>query len=223
VNTTTLAVLALPALCLVLIVVALVAWASQTLVESGRKKEAWPAFAKAIDAQYGGSAAGKPDQVTGRIDEWPFMLDTYVAGTGQGLIQYTRLRAFFVPRLPFEAVIYTSEEDDELPGRATLTSVTVASLGSGITVKSTDAVKLEALLSDAALVQCIRSAMPVNLQIRRRRNWQGGGVSNGIYEVHAQHRGVIADAARLQALHALVAECLRALHRAGFAARSLAD
>lgn len=227
-NSTAVIVLALPALCLVLGLIFLVVWASQTLVETGRKREVWQNFAQRIGGQFTPASGGQPEQVVASIKEWPFYLDTYVVGDGHSLVQYTRMRAFYPPKERLELTVYNANAHalPMLDRHAKLQKIDVTELGFGpeIVVRSTDEIRARTVLMGDEMRRLIKQTAPaLQLEVRRRRNWQNGGVSSSVYEVHLQQAGVTTDMEQLTALYALLAYTLEHLRQQGIAGDSFAD
>jgi hypothetical protein len=224
-NTTALIILAVPLLCLGFGCIALALWASRTITDTYRKKEAWPAFAQAIGGQFTAAKTGKPDQVKSMVGDWPVYLDTHVVGNGRLLIEYTRLRAFYLPRKAFEAIIFTEGATDELRATPGLfeTPAVVLDLRQDLTAKTNDVEMLRMLLADENLSSLVQVITPLHLEIRRRRNWQGSGVSNSVCEVYVQERGIVTDLERLKMLHALIVACLQQMRQIGAASQSFSD
>ena len=227
-NSTAVTVLALPVLCLVLGLIFLAVWASQTVVETGRKREAWQNFAQRIGGRFIPASGGQPEQVVASIKEWPFYLDTYVIGDGQRLVQYTRMRAFYPPKDRLELTVYNAHvHAQRMPDRPTKLQeidVTALGLGPGIIVRSSDEIRARTVLMDDELRRLVKQMAPaLQLEVRRRRNWQNAGVSSSVYEVHLQQADVITDIEQLMALYALLAYTLGHLRQQGIAGDSFAD
>jgi hypothetical protein len=124
--------------------------------------------------------------------------------------------------------IYSKDAQAEVtPERHTkLRDLEVAALGPGsdLTVRADQLEKARAVLTGTAVHTLMEQmAGPIDLEVRRRRNWQGGGVSTSVYEVQLQQPGVITDLERLKAMHALLAATLAELQRQGIAGESFAD
>jgi hypothetical protein len=144
------------------------------------------------------------------------------------LNDYTRLRVFYPPKDSLEFSIYSKGARAEvMPERHTkLRDLEVAALGprSDLTVRADQREKARAVLAGTAVHTLMEQMSgPIDLEVRRRRNWQGGGVSNSVYEVQVQQPGVVTDLERLKAMHALLAATLAELQRQGIAGESFAD
>ena len=200
---------------------ALVIWGTQTLAVTGRKKEAWPSFASDIGGTFTSGSSGQPDQVIASIEEWPCYLDTYVVGTRQSLVDYTRLRAFYPVHEPFELTVCTRDAVDVNTVNRRLVDVPVPHEFHNLVISTSDPARVWTLLEP--ITRQLLTLRPLNLQIRRRRNWPGGGVSNSVYEVHFQQSGVITSAAQLHAIYDLVSACLHQLHLMGIAGKSFSE
>ena len=227
--TPTALILGIPLLCLALVLVLIVISVSQSMIVTAHKQEAWPGFAKRIGAALQPGGNGKPDQIARRIGEWPFYMDTYVIGGSQSLMQYTRMRAFYPPRAPLEIIICSNELRDEVGqilGQAhgmTQASGPAYGVGAELALWANQLEQLRDLLANPDLVRLIAEVKPLDLQIRRRRNWKGGGVSSAVYEVHLQCNGVVTDSARLMSMYQLVGATLRQLNEMGVAGKSFAE
>jgi hypothetical protein len=155
-------------------------------------------------------------------------LDSYVVGDGRSLADYTRLRAFYPPRKSFELSLTSKgvQRDTMDNRRSKLHDLDVSGLGlsSDLTVRSNDEAAAREFLAAAELRRHIAElAMPIDLEVRRRRHWRGGGVSTSVYEVHVQQPGIITDVERLKALHGLLVAALAQLQHMGIAGESFAD
>jgi hypothetical protein len=225
-NSTTLLILALPMLCLLGVIVLAVVLAAQSAVETSRKKETWAEFAQAIHGVLS-TGGGHTDRVSATLGEggWPLYLDNYIASVPRRVVNYTRMRAFFAPQQPFELVICTPDADEQAPWQVALQTRPAAELGlpPDLLLRTNHETLARELCADALFAQAVQAIRPLNLQIRRRRNWQAGGVSNAIYEVQVQQDGVVTDRARLDALYGLLGQCRDALLRLGLAARSFSE
>jgi hypothetical protein len=218
-------ILGIPLLCLTVVLVLIVFSMAQSMLHNSRKQEIWPAFARRVGGVFQQGMHGNPDHIAARIDEWPMHLDTHVTGGKQKLMSYTRLRAFYPPRAPFEAVIYTSDLRDELSLPNDMTPVPGAEYGmdAGLILIANQPAVLRKLLANTDLVRLIGLLDSFELEIRRRRNWKGGGVSSAVYEVYLQHSGVVIDDGTLMVMYQLVEVILRQLHAMGVAGKSFAE
>jgi hypothetical protein len=218
-------ILGIPLLCLGVVLVLIIISASQSLLQNTRKHEIWPAFAKRIGGVFQPGMHGNPDHIAARIDEWPVHLDTYMTGGKQQLMNYTRLRAFYPPRMPLEAVISTSDLQNELPPVADMTQVTGTECGlsTDLILRANQPAQLQKLLANPDLARLIGLLKSFELEIRRRRNWKGGGVSNAVYEVYLQCNGVVIDDGTLMVMYQLVEVILRQLNEIGVAGKSFAE
>jgi hypothetical protein len=218
-------ILGIPLLLLGLVLVLIVFSTSQSLLVSARKHEIWPAFAQRIGGVYLQSAHGNPDRISARIEEWPFYLDTHLIGGKQSLMECTRLRAFYPPRLPLEATICSAEWRDEIPLTSGLTQSngTEYGLTAGIILCMNQPMQMRVLLSNPDLVRLINLQKAFELQIRRRRNWKGGGVSSAVYEVSLECNSVIIDESSLLAMYHLIEVTLHQLYKLGVAGKSFAE
>lgn len=218
-------ILGIPLLCLGLVLVLIIISASQSLLQNTRKQEIWPAFAKRIGGVFQQGMHGNPDHIAARIDEWPIHLDTYMTGGKHQLMNYTRLRAFYPPRVPLEVVICTSDLREEVIPTANMTQVmgTECGLDAELILRTNQPAQLHKLLANPDLVRLLGLLKTFELEIRRRRNWKGGGVSNAIYEVYLQCNGVVIDDGTLMVMYQLVEIILRQLFEMGVAGRSFAE
>ena len=224
-NTSLALILGIPLLCLGLVLVLIIISAAQSLLQNTRKQEIWPAFAKRIGGVFQQGMHGNPDHIAARIDEWPVHLDTYLTGGKQQLMNYTRLRAFYPPRIPLEVVIYTSDLRDEVSPAAAMAQVmgTEYGVGADLILRANQPALLQKLLTNPDLVRLIGLLKSFELEIRRRRNWKGGGVSNAVYEIYLQCNGVVIDDGTLMVMYQLVEVILRQLHEMGVAGKSFAE
>jgi hypothetical protein len=218
-------ILGLPLLCLGVVLVLIVFSASQSLLVSARKHDVWPAFAKRIGGEYRQGLQGSPDIITAQIDEWPIYLDTHVLGGTQRLIDCTRLRAFYPPRLLLEAVICSADWSAEISLPPGLTQANSAEYGmpANLILRMNQPALMRKLLANQDLVRLIRAQKTFDMQIRRRRNWKGGGVSSAVYEVYLECNGVTTDENMLLLMVQLVEATLRQLYEMGVAGKSFAE
>jgi hypothetical protein len=218
-------ILGVPLLCLFVVLVLIVITASQSLIQNNRKQEIWPAFATRIGGVFRQGMHGNPDHIAAHIDEWPVYLDTNLTGGKQQLMNYTRLRAFFPPRAQLEAVIFTPDLQDEMQHTTNMTRVmgTEYGVSADLYLRTNQPALLLQLLDNTDLVRLINMLKSSELEIRRRRNWKGGGVSSAVYEVYLQHNGVVIDDSTLMVMYQLVEVVLRRLHEIGVAGKSFAE
>lgn len=218
-------ILGIPLLCLGVVLVLIIISASQSLLQNTRKHEIWPAFAKRIGGVFQPGIHGNPDHIAARIDEWPVHLDTYLTGGKQQLMNYTRLRAFYPPRTPFEVIICTSDLQGEVPLTPEMTQASGVECGSDadLILRTNQPMQLQKLLANPDLLRLLGLLKSYELEIRRRRNWKGGGVSSAVYEIYLQCNGVVIDDGTLMVMYQLVEVMLRRLHEMGVAGKSFAE
>jgi hypothetical protein len=223
-NTTALLIVGLPLLCILIIVFASMGLVSTSLSESNRKKEVWPKFARMIGGTLTEDAGAQSVIIDAHFGEDPFHLDTYVYGANHVVLNCTRMRAFYRALAPFELAVCSRSMLDEAQVNPKLHQVDGSSLGLSpdFVAYGSDMDQMRMLL-DTEFVRIIDAAAPIDLRIRRRRNWKNQGTSNSIYEVHAQKYDVVTDLTQLTAMHLLVSSCIQKLHDMHIAGRLVED
>lgn len=222
-STNAILILAIPLLCLAIGFVMLVVWFAQTMVVQGNKEEAWSTFAQQIKGVYRPRSLGVSDQVLASHCDWPIHLDTYVAGVKGAAVEYTRLRAFYAVRVPFELVVTSDPYEPDHTVTSNLQAIPNPMIDIEVSLMTSNPDSARSFLAADNVRLKFTSVQPINLQIRRRRHWRDTGVSHSIYEVHLQMPKVITNIDCLVSMYALVVACLDQLHLLGYAHHSFAD
>jgi hypothetical protein len=222
-NTNAILILALPALCGFAFIILLIVLTSQSMLERGRKDQAWSEFAATIKGEYSVHTGGYPDRVTAKINEWQFILDTTLTTEARTLITCTRMRAFYAVAKPIEIAMYSSDAVPIIPVSPDLHELPTELHGAGLRMFTSDVTGAEEFISDRSVIQCAALIAELDLVIRKRRDWRNSGISSSIYEVQLLTRGVANNAAQLTQMHELLRICLSRLYVIGSAKRSFAD
>lgn len=181
------------------------------------RRDAWKLVADATEGRFVEGKRSVKDRVIVTHGPWQIHLDTFVVNTGQVVVTYTRVRAYFLGWREMKVVVRRRSFLDRILEALGFSSQ--PAMGRTLTdkyvVKGKPLPRLPSLFSGSHLAEAIMAVPSLHLEIRRpgRKSRRKFGESAGV--VVCRTTGVITEVGRLVGMIEVVKEALDGLRRVG--------
>ncbi len=189
------------------------------------KDEVWQRLSEEIGAEFveGGFWKGG-SKVQAHVGPWTITLDTYIVGTGDFFVGFTRMRAPYINPEGFRFRIYRKGLFSDLGKLLGMQDIEVGDpeFDEAFIIQGNDEERVRDLFANAGIRQMIRDQPEILLEVKDSEGWFGPKFPEDVDALNHQVVGDIKDVDRLKALFHLLAALLDQLCRIGSAYKRVA-